>query len=73
MFALLVRLCFLQLRGLVELVVYVLFVVVVLVLVVHVCVIYLVGWSKKWRMGVSIPLPLACKASALPCELIPRH
>ena len=25
-----------------------------------------------WRMGASIPLPLACKASALPFELIPH-
>lgn len=28
-------------------------------------------WPKNWRMWVSIPLPLACKASALPLELIP--
>ena len=26
----------------------------------------------SWRMGASIPLPLACKASALPFELIPH-
>ena len=24
-----------------------------------------------WRTGASIPLPLACKASALPFELVP--
>ncbi len=26
-----------------------------------------------WRMRASIPLPLACKASALPFELIPLY
>jgi hypothetical protein len=26
---------------------------------------------KKWRRRVSIPVPLACEASALPCELRP--
>ena len=28
--------------------------------------------GSNWRMWASIPLPLACKASALPYELIPR-
>ena len=28
--------------------------------------------AKKWRIGASIPLPAACKAAALPFELIPR-
>ena len=28
--------------------------------------------SQKWRIGASIPLPAACKAAALPFELIPR-
>ncbi len=28
--------------------------------------------SKSWRRRVSIPVPLACKASALPFELHPR-
>ena len=27
--------------------------------------------EKEWRIWVSIPVPLACKASALPFELIP--
>ena len=36
------------------------------------------GWfaafiEKKWRWRVSIPLPLACKASALPFELHPLN
>jgi hypothetical protein len=26
---------------------------------------------KKWRIRVSIPVPLECKSSALPSELIP--
>ena len=26
---------------------------------------------KKWRTGASIPVPLACEASALPFELVP--
>ena len=29
--------------------------------------------DTKWRSGVSIPVPLACKASALPCELHPHR
>ena len=29
--------------------------------------------KRKWRCGVSIPVPLACKASALPSELHPLH
>ena len=28
--------------------------------------------EKKWRTRASIPLPLACEASALPFELAPR-
>ena len=28
--------------------------------------------KKRWRCGVSIPVPLACKASALPSELHPH-
>ena len=28
--------------------------------------------SKRWRCGVSIPVPLACKANALPSELHPH-
>ena len=28
--------------------------------------------TKEWRLGVSIPLPLACEASALPYELNPQ-
>ena len=28
--------------------------------------------SKRWRCGVSIPVPLACKANALPYELHPH-
>ena len=28
--------------------------------------------GKKWRSGASIPIPLACKASALPFELQPQ-
>ena len=27
--------------------------------------------KKKWRTWVSIPVPAACKAGALPFELIP--
>ena len=27
--------------------------------------------EKKWRIWVSIPVPPACKAGALPFELIP--
>ena len=27
--------------------------------------------KREWRMRASIPLPLTCKASALPFELIP--
>ena len=27
---------------------------------------------KRWRCGVSIPVPLACKANALPSELHPH-
>ncbi len=32
-------------------------------------------WGRKtaWRMRALIPLPLACEASALPLELIPRQ
>ena len=26
---------------------------------------------KKWRTGVSIPVPLECESSALPFELVP--
>ena len=26
---------------------------------------------KNWRTWVSIPVPPACKAGALPCELVP--
>ena len=29
------------------------------------------GTTKSWRLGASIPLPLACEASALPFELSP--
>jgi hypothetical protein len=29
------------------------------------------GQPKSWRLGASIPLPLACEASALPFELSP--
>ena len=29
--------------------------------------------KTAWRIRASIPVPLACKASALPCELIPLH
>ena len=29
--------------------------------------------TEKWRMRVSIPLPRACKARALPFELIPLY
>ena len=29
--------------------------------------------GQKWRVGVSIPLPIACEAIALPCELTPRY
>ena len=28
--------------------------------------------GKKWRIRVSIPVPPACKAGALPLELIPQ-
>jgi hypothetical protein len=31
-----------------------------------------VDWRLQWRIRVSIPLPSACKADALPCELIPQ-
>ena len=30
------------------------------------------GWQKIWRVGVSIPLPTACEAVALPFELTPQ-
>ena len=29
------------------------------------------NFFKRWRCGVSIPVPLACKANALPYELHP--
>ena len=29
--------------------------------------------EKKWRCGESNPVPLACKASALPYELHPQY
>ena len=28
-------------------------------------------WQNEWRCGVTIPVPLACEASALPYELHP--
>ena len=28
--------------------------------------------QKKWKMGVSIPLPADCEPTALPSELIPH-
>ena len=32
---------------------------------------YVLSFPKKWRIWVSIPVPPACKAGALPFELIP--
>ena len=29
--------------------------------------------KKEWRCGVSIPVPLACEANALPSELHPLY
>ena len=29
--------------------------------------------KKKWKMGVSIPLPADCEPTALPSELIPQQ
>ena len=33
---------------------------------------WVLGRGKKWKMGVSIPLPADCEPTALPSELIPR-
>ena len=32
---------------------------------------YVLPFDEKWRIRVSIPVPLECKSSALPLELIP--
>jgi len=29
--------------------------------------------KRKWRIGASIPVPLACEASDLPIDLIPQN
>ena len=31
------------------------------------------GETQKWRIGASIPVPLACEASDLPIDLIPQN